>query len=660
MHLQSLSPHGRSVRIAARRPRPAVERLEHRQLLAADVSVLKTALASTINSGDVAGFSIAVTNNGPDPAFNVLLVDVLPPGAVWSAPPIPGVNIAGGVLTGSFPILPPGATIPVFVTGPTLPGFGGVLVNTATVAAVGDETPGNNDSTATIIVNAPDLVVSKTALADTINTGDTAGFTIMVSNAGEGIAYDVSVTDTLPAGVAWTLNSPPPGVSIVGNTLSGNLGPLPPGASVSILVSGVTDASAAGTLSNTATVSASNESATSNNSATASITVNAPDLTLSKVADQGTVNAGDLAGYTIVVSNVGVGTAYNVTLTDLLPAGVNWSVDPAVSGVSISGGTLIGSFATLPGGAAIPIHVSGVTDAADAGTITNTATVAATNEPAGQTSNNAATANILVVAQGSIAGRVFCDASGDGTDNGGTEPGLAGWTVQLDRNADGTVDATTTSGADGSYSFGALTAGTYRVREVLPAGWTRTTPDPADILVSAGVNVTGVNFGNVQIGSSGDGKGMGFWTNRNGKAVMNDGGSVSPELQLLRDLNLRTSSGGNFEPTTYDQFADWLRRANASNMAYMLSAQLATLALNVEAGFISSTAVVYAPKLLPFAPIAGLSSQGFISVSALMSAANAELGAHGNTTAGGSFRGFQEALKSVIEQANDSKSFILC
>lgn len=96
----------------------------------------------------------------------------------------------------------------------------------------------------------------------------------------------------------------------------------------------------------------------------------------------------------------------------------------------------------------------------------------------------------------SVSGSVFNDLNGDGVQNAG-EPGLAGWTVNLDTNADGSVDATTVSGAGGSYAFSALAAGTYRVREVVQAGFVQSSANPADLTLGAATDVT-VNFGNFQ------------------------------------------------------------------------------------------------------------------------------------------------------------------
>ncbi len=98
-----------------------------------------------------------------------------------------------------------------------------------------------------------------------------------------------------------------------------------------------------------------------------------------------------------------------------------------------------------------------------------------------------------------ISGRKFTDLDGDGTDDGGTDPGLAGVTIQLDIGADAVADVSVVTGAGGTYSFPPVGPGIYRVREVVPAGYTQTTVDPADITTSSGVNVASVDFGNFQL-----------------------------------------------------------------------------------------------------------------------------------------------------------------
>jgi hypothetical protein len=88
-----------------------------------------------------------------------------------------------------------------------------------------------------------------------------------------------------------------------------------------------------------------------------------------------------------------------------------------------------------------------------------------------------------------IRGRVL-DSSGS------TPVGLGGWTVQLQDELGAVLESTVTA-ADGSYSFGGLALGTYRVREVVQPGWTQTSADPDDIEAVQASTFAKVNFRNV-------------------------------------------------------------------------------------------------------------------------------------------------------------------
>ena len=59
------------------------------------------------------------------------------------------------------------------------------------------------------------------------------------------------------------------------------------------------------------------------------------------------------------------------------------------------------------------------------------------------------------------------------------ESGQSGWTIYLDADGNGQLDTgetSTTTAADGSYSFNGLAAGTYNVAEVQQPGWQQTSP----------------------------------------------------------------------------------------------------------------------------------------------------------------------------------------
>ncbi len=98
-------------------------------------------------------------------------------------------------------------------------------------------------------------------------------------------------------------------------------------------------------------------------------------------------------------------------------------------------------------------------------------------------------------ATGSISGQKWKDTDKDGYKDA-NESWLGGVTINLDKDANGSIEATTTTDSNGAYTFSGLIAGKYRVREVVPLGYKQTSSNPADITLSAGQNVTGVNFGN--------------------------------------------------------------------------------------------------------------------------------------------------------------------
>jgi len=102
-------------------------------------------------------------------------------------------------------------------------------------------------------------------------------------------------------------------------------------------------------------------------------------------------------------------------------------------------------------------------------------------------------------------------------------------------------------------------------------------------------------------------------------------------------------------------------------MAYMLSAQLATMEFNVfytSAKYgvgVNPNALVYAPALLnpAFPPTTGLNALGFITVANLMTAANNILVPPGNLTVGAStLRSYEEALKTPLDSANNNLNFV--
>jgi protocatechuate 3,4-dioxygenase beta subunit len=83
------------------------------------------------------------------------------------------------------------------------------------------------------------------------------------------------------------------------------------------------------------------------------------------------------------------------------------------------------------------------------------------------------------------------------------EPGLQGWVIRLllddpVTNKD-TLVTTTTTDANGNYSFTNLGPGIYDVRETHQTGWKRTSKNPKDIIITDVSVITNVDFGNAKI-----------------------------------------------------------------------------------------------------------------------------------------------------------------
>ena len=100
-----------------------------------------------------------------------------------------------------------------------------------------------------------------------------------------------------------------------------------------------------------------------------------------------------------------------------------------------------------------------------------------------------------------------------------------------------------------------------------------------------------VRFGNVCLGAGG-GLTLGFWSNKNGGKVIT--GPPSLLAGVLAQC-LRKADGSLLGVVSLGNFQKFLTDANATNMANMLSAQLAAMHLNVASGGVNGNAIIYAP-----------------------------------------------------------------
>ena len=385
------------------------------------------------------------------------------------------------------------------------------------------------------------------------------------------------------------------------------------------------------------------------------------DLSITKADSPDPVTVGSELTYTLTVNNAGPDAAAGVTVSDTLPTTVTFvSATPSQGDPCTGTATVSCNLGTInaSGSATVTIKVTPTTDA----DLSNTAGVSSsTPDPA--TANNSDTETTVVnpsqpPTASTASGTKYYDANANGQLDAG-EAGLADWPIDY---GDGTTSASVLTDAAGNFSV-ALAPGAYTFAErQAPSPWFQTgnTVDQsggtADVTLNgdktytanfdAGETATGLNFGNLCVGDGGA-MSKGFWGNKNGQALIG-----ADDLAMLRALNLVNENGSAFDPTTAAQVKAWLQSARAVNMAYMLSAQLAAMALNVHNGQVQGGALVHAPGTT------SANAAGFATVSALMAEANAELGLHPTAVSGDAWRDYQAALKGALDDANNNMTFV--
>ncbi len=258
---------------------------------------------------------------------------------------------------------------------------------------------------------AVELGVSKTESADPVIAGSGAGnltYTVTVTNNGTNNAGGFQITEdlTLPAGVSVDSITPSAGSFITTTAPDGmwSVSGLAVGASETLTVVLTVDGTAtSGTdvVNNTATLTAiyDNDTNGANNSATESTSIlRETDLAITKDDSVTSAVPGETLIYTIVASNAGPSDAVAATVADPFPAGLSgcaWTCVPTGTGVcSASGNGDINESVDLAAGDTVTFTVTCTIDVTAAGTLSNTATVAAgagANDPS--TGDNSATDN---------------------------------------------------------------------------------------------------------------------------------------------------------------------------------------------------------------------------------------------------------------------------
>ena len=254
---------------------------------------------------------------------------------------------------------------------------------------------------------------------------------------------------------------------------------------------------------------------------------------------------------------------------------------------------------------------------------------------------------------GSITVCKYYDKNANGYPDTG-EPSLTGWPFcinPLDGGTPALVTQLTANGGCATWS-NLSTPGDYIVTEAdaNESNWHHSTGGTSMIMLASGGDETR-RFGNYCT-APGGGLTMGFWSNKNGNKIITGntsgtGTTLLPAVVTLLNSCQLVNANGTIHTFTnsYSAFRTWLLGANATNMAYMLSAQLAALKLNVYNGNVDGNAF-------------DLCSHN--TVNNLITAACDSMTGPGNqlVLAGNPSRPGQEMLKNCIDGINNNGDLI--
>ncbi|KPM46556.1 hypothetical protein AFM12_19350, partial [Jiulongibacter sediminis] len=273
------------------------------------ITKTQTGGESPITTPGTIDYTIVITNDGNQSLTVVVVSDTLPNGTIGTLSAVTESINANGILdtteTWTY-------TISYAVTQADIDA-GTDLVNVAVVTTTELPTP-ESDTAATAITQTPSLTIVKTQTGgeSPVTTPGTIDYTIVITNDGNQSLTGVVVSDTLPNGTVGTL-------SAVTESINAN-GILDTTETWTYTISyDVTQADIdAGTdLVNVAVVTTT-ELPTPESDTAATVIDSAPQLTLTKEADDTTdVYEGQIITYTYVAQNVGNVTIVNVSLSDV-------------------------------------------------------------------------------------------------------------------------------------------------------------------------------------------------------------------------------------------------------------------------------------------------------------------------------------------------------
>lgn len=326
-----------------------------------DLTINKDDGGATTTVGGTISYLINYSNIGTQQATGIVLTETVPAHTVfnstastagWSCMPN---NNAGSTCTLSVPDLNGGgasamATFAVDVIA-TLPAGVEMIDNTISINDDGsngpDADPNNNDdSDDTPVTAVPDLQITKDDGGITSMPGSVVTYLLTYSNIGTQDATGVMITETVPANSSFDAGNSTAGWACIpdnsaGSTCTLNIGAVTAGASAgsanfAVLIdtplpSGVTQITNSVSIADDGTNGA--DPTPGNNGDNDNTPIDAaPDLSVSKLDNGATADAGDTVAYTISYDNIGNQNATGVVITETVPANTVFNAGASTAG----------------------------------------------------------------------------------------------------------------------------------------------------------------------------------------------------------------------------------------------------------------------------------------------------------------------------------------
>lgn len=293
-------------------------------------------------------FTIKMKNDGPQATTALQIKDLLPATMTFvSATPPVGTTYNAGTGIWNIGALASGQSRTLTIVAyPNLGTSGMTIADTASYfsSTPPDNNAADNSLSVSFTVNRPDILITKTVNDNTPNVGQTILYTIKAKNQGSqnAPATGLVVTDVLPAGLTYVPGSStiPPGTTYNPGTGAWTIGTLNDNVELTLVLAATVNAGQTGlTKTNTASVTAIDQPEEGNFASTASvnITVNFPDIQMTKTVSNGPYNENVNLTYTVTVKNNGPVTATNVVVKDLLPGVLSYQSHSATLGAYVPG-----------------------------------------------------------------------------------------------------------------------------------------------------------------------------------------------------------------------------------------------------------------------------------------------------------------------------------